>query len=323
MEHIEELVKKFTRLHIGIVGDVMLDRFLSGSVYRISPEAPVPVVSIEREQNILGGAGNVAANITALGAHASLISIIGTDAAGRVFLTNARRAHIDCKGIIRHRQRTTTHKTRIVGGGQHIVRIDRESTDPIDSATEQHILRSIERTMPAWDAVMVSDYAKGLFTSTLSQGIVQLARRFKKIVVVDAKPKNIADLKGSSLFTPNTHEALAMAGVADIQKAGAILKRRLHADILITQGIDGMTLFSNSKKPLHISAHSHAVFDVVGAGDTVAAVCALAMGAGANQEQAARMANLAAGIVVSKAGTATVTSNELLRAAAFSTDGAL
>lgn len=322
MEQFDDIVKKFPRMHIGVIGDVMLDRFLSGAVQRISPEAPVPVVSIEHEQNILGGAGNVASNIASLGARVSLVSVLGADAAGRTFLTGARRMRVNCDGVLRHRQRTTTHKTRIVGGGQHIVRIDHESIDPIDSATEQYILRSIERAMPAWDAVVISDYAKGLFTPALSRGIVQLAHRFKKAVVVDAKPKNVADLKGASLFTPNTYEALAMAGVADVQKAGAILKRRLHADILITQGIGGMTLFSSSKKPIHIPAHSRAVFDVVGAGDTVVAVCALAMGAGARQEQAARMANLAAGIVVSKPGTATLTSSELLRAATFSTDTA-
>lgn len=323
MEQFEQIVKRFTSLHIGVIGDVILDRFWSGNVRRISPEAPVPVVSIEREDIILGGAGNVAANIAALGARVSLMSIIGPDAAGRTFLTSARRGRINCDGVLRDDQRITTQKTRIVGGGQHIVRIDYESAEPINTVTEKSFLKLIERSMSTWDAVVVSDYAKGVLTSAVSQGIIRLAHRFKKIVAVDAKPKNVADLKGASLFTPNTHEALIIAGVSDVQRAGVMLKKRLSADILITQGIDGMTLFSDGKKPIHIPAHSREVFDVVGAGDTVVAVCVLALGAGANQEQAARMANLAAGIVVSKPGTATVTSSELLRAATFSIDAKL
>lgn len=307
------IVKRFALVRIGVIGDAMLDRFLFGAVQRLSPEAPVPVVSIEREVVVAGGAANVASNIAALGGRVDLVSVVGTDAGGGELVRSVKKQGISTQYIMVHSGHITSQKTRVIGGGQHIVRMDRERVRSADTATERRILKMIERGMRHWDVVIVSDYAKGLITSAVGRGIVSLARTQKKKVIVDTKPKNALYLKGAFLFTPNVHEASAMAGTDDVAAAGRLLQKKLQANILITQGIHGMTLF-DAKKKVHIPAQAHTVFDVVGAGDTVVAVCALVLAVGAGSEVAARIANIAAGLVVSKEGTATLSPHELMGA---------
>jgi rfaE bifunctional protein kinase chain/domain len=304
-----------------VVGDVMLDEFLWGKVTRISPEAPVPVVEVESQTSHLGGAGNVARNIRALGGGAALAGVVGRDPAGdrvRQALAEAGIASILTPG---EAGRPTTLKSRIVAHHQQVVRADRESSADIPAALERLI---VERALPFLadgHALVISDYDKGVITAGLLRRLMPRARRRGLPVLVDPKLRHLSLYKGATLVTPNQREAEQAAGFAfrrpgDLEKAGPVLLRKLGCQaVLVTRGEHGMSLFERGQAPVHIETAAREVFDVTGAGDSVIATLALALAAGATLAEAATLANYAAGVVVGKLGTAVASPAELLKAA--------
>jgi rfaE bifunctional protein kinase chain/domain len=307
-----------------IVGDVMLDEYIWGYVTRISPEAPVPIVRVSHRTYRPGGAANVAANVAALAGVPLLCGVVGNDTFSSLLpgALDSVKAQVG-DGLLCSPERATTVKTRVVGQNQQMLRYDVETDAPLSPQLEGEILAWCENKMPRADACVLSDYAKGVVSRDVAQGVIALARRRHLPIVVDPKGRDYGKYRGATIITPNLHEALAAVGhttpaaidlssIADQLRAAAS-----GTDILITQGADGMTLFQIDRSPLHIPAKARRIYDVSGAGDTVTAVLALGLAAGVEIEQASRLANLAAGIVVSKFGTATVSLNELTEEGSF------
>lgn len=298
----------------------MVDEYLWGDVNRISPEAPVQVVSVKEENYTLGGSGNVANNLTALGAKVSLAGVIGSDRYGHLLLAKLNKLGVDTEGVVEEPERPTTRKTRIVSGNQQVLRIDRETKKDISQQTLDVILNYIEHVMPNVDLVLISDYGKGLITTALLNSLTSIVKKYKKVSIADPKGRGFLKYSGVSLLTPNKKEASLASGIKIVDestliKAGnRILETVKIEKLLVTCGKDGMVLFERNKKPYYISAQARQVFDVSGAGDTVIAVLGLAIASGASFAKAASIANIAAGIVVSKIGTSTVSKNELLSA---------
>jgi D-beta-D-heptose 7-phosphate kinase/D-beta-D-heptose 1-phosphate adenosyltransferase len=296
----------------------MMDRFVTGQVKRISPESPVPVLLISGSQSFPGGAANVARNIASLGGTCDLISVIGNDAAGRE-LQEAVNAipGLHCEfHVTAHRP--TSEKTRFVAHGQHMLRTDAETAEGIDDAAERQIVQLIERFAAGHDVMVLSDYAKGLLTDKVIRAAVQAAESFGMPLAVDPKSLNLSRYAGATVITPNSKEVLDATGIdptdddARAEMAAlTILRKSGVKSVLVTRGHRGMTLVSPDTQAVHIQASAREVFDVVGAGDTAVATLALAMGAKFELPEAARLANLAAGVVVGKRGTATVTQTEL------------
>lgn len=317
---LNKYLQRFSRCHVLILGDVMLDEYMWGAVSRISPEAPVPVVSVRSESVKVGGAGNVATNVAALGGRASLIGLVGNDAAAERLGHELELAGVKSDGLIVDASRPTTIKSRVVAGSQHVVRFDRESDAPISRAVRTRVVAAVRERLPAADVLLISDYAKGLVGPGLVREILGLAARHRKLVAVDPKVQHLPLFKGVALVAPNHHEAAAAArlsvrGEADLLRVGRALLRRLKARaVLITRGEQGMSLFEMGKPAVHIPTVAREVYDVTGAGDTVMGGLSLALAAGADMHTAAVIANFAAGVVVGKRGTATVTRAELERA---------
>ena len=305
-----QIAKNFKGKKIGVIGDLMLDHFIWGDVERISPEAPVPVILVEKETFIPGGAANTANNIAHLGGSVFLIGIIGSDSAGEQLTSELNKNKINIDGLFLDKNRATTQKIRVIARGQHVVRVDKEEIKPLTAEQEKKILGFISRCIPGWDGIVVSDYAKGLITKNLAETIVNLAVKYKKPIISDAKPKHAPFFKNVTLLSPNHKEALEIAGASDIRKAGKIIQKQLNCSVLLTQGAEGVTLFENNRIK-HFPAMANEALDISGAGDTVVATATLALAAGANLEQASIIANYAAGIAVGKLGTATVTLEEL------------
>ncbi len=307
----------FDRCAALVVGDLMLDEYLWGDADRISPEAPVQIVSVRREDHTLGGAGNVVNNLAALGARVVAAGAVGDDAHGRRLLDIFASMGVDHDGVIQEPGRPTTRKTRVIAAGQQVLRIDRETLRPVSEQTRQAMFRFFGRVLPKMDVVLVSDYGKGLLSDALLSDLMGLCRRHGKISVVDPKGLDFRKYAGASLLTPNQKEAALAAGmeISDASGLHACAKKILDAvavdRLLITRGRDGMTLFSRDKAPHHIAAKARQVFDVSGAGDTVLSVMGLAAAAGMSWEAGAALANTAAGIVVGKVGTAAVSRAEL------------
>lgn len=301
---------------IAVVGDLMLDEWLWGRVSRISPEAPVPVVEVEDHSYTLGGAGNVASNLAALGAKVSIIGAVGDDDAGTRVLSMLRHLHADVSGVARIARRPTTQKTRIVAHNQQVVRADRESTKPIDGKVAAGLKRALLALDGNVEGIVISDYGKGLITAPVLSAM--RAFRHQPIVAGDPKPQNLDAFASIDCIAPNAAEAGAAAGIivetdADLARAAAVLIRRTGCRyVLITRGEHGMTLFSKNGKPFTVPAVARQVYDVSGAGDTVISTLTLALAAGAPIEQAVSLASLAAGVVVEKLGTATATPKEIL-----------
>ncbi len=316
---VREVISKFRYKNILVVGDLMLDQFIWGKVSRISPEAPVPVVWVERESFMPGGACNVAHNIQDLGSQTIVVGIIGEDSSGAILLEELRKKNLDISGIIRVKDRPTTHKTRVIAHSQQVVRIDREVVEPVPKSLVNKLLRFISDRISGVDAVIIEDYGKGVIVPYLVRNIVELGKKFKKIVSVDPKREHFRYYKNVTAITPNKSETETATGMEirsdrDLMKAGEKLLRRLSAEsVLITLGERGMCLFQRNKKPIHIPTMAREVYDVSGAGDTVIASFTLALASGASFPEAAYIANQAAGIVVGKIGTATVTKKELIR----------
>ncbi len=324
LSRVTALLESARSVRVLVVGDVMLDQFIWGRVNRISPEAPVPVVEFERESFMPGGAANVARNLTALGANSDLFGVIGRDEAAPKVRTQLALERVSCRGLLTLGDRPTTTKIRLVAGQQQIVRLDRELSREVLPPTTRQLLRRIEAALPEADAVIVGDYGKGLVTQSLVDGLRSRCRAVGRWLSVDPKPVHSLDLSGVSLLTPNRKEAFALAGLADsvrhsnpmadepLQAVAAKLLADLQpAVLLITLGELGLMLYQRRHTPLHIPTAAREVFDVSGAGDTVIASFTLAICAGASAVEAAIFSNHAAGVVVGKRGTATVTPEEL------------
>jgi D-glycero-beta-D-manno-heptose-7-phosphate kinase len=314
------LLKAMRGRRVLVLGDVMLDQFLWGRVARLSPEAPVPVVEIASETFHLGGAANVAASVRALGGEAVVAGVIGDDDPGaRVRAALAEAGIEDALSVAEGRP--TTVKTRIIAHHQQVVRADREMSDAVAGTLERALLESVRAALPSCLALILSDYHKGVITAAVVRSVVALARRRGVPVLVDPKVAHFGFYRRVSLVTPNQLEAEQATGVRirgedDVRIAGERILRRLRCDAaLITRGEQGMSLFEPGRQPLHIPTAARAVFDVTGAGDTVIATIGLARCARASLAVAARLANLAAGVVVAKVGTATAAPEEVVAAA--------
>jgi D-beta-D-heptose 7-phosphate kinase/D-beta-D-heptose 1-phosphate adenosyltransferase len=320
-----QLLSAAAKSRILVVGDVMLDQFIWGSVARISPEAPVPVVDFERENFMPGGAANVARNLTSLRIQTELFGAVGEDQAADQLKHLLAEHHIGCAGLIAHSTRATSLKTRIVASKQQVVRIDRETRDSLSSALVKRLLAALTAELPKTDAVIVCDYGKGVVTQLLLDEIKTLCRSRGIWLSLDPKPVHHLDLANLSLITPNRKEAFELAKLPDETRnanpladtnlmlvAGRLLNQLRPAVLLITLGESGMLLCQRGQKPIHIPTVAQEVFDVSGAGDTVIAMFTLAVAAGASPLEAAIISNHAAGIVVGKVGTATVAPEELV-----------
>ncbi len=297
----------------------MLDRFLWGSVSRISPEAPVPVVRLERESESLGGAGNVAMNVVSLGGRADLVGAHGQDGDGQRLQALCQAAGIAVDGLVSAPARPTTVKRRVVAHHQHVVRVDREEEGPLEGAAAAGLRARAVAMLPGASALVVSDYDKGAISPEFLAALLPEAARRKVPVIVDPKARHFAHYRPATVVTPNAREALEAAGSRtatdqELEEVGRRLLSSLGCPyLLITRGERGMLLLGGASGPLSIPAAAREVFDVSGAGDTVVATLALALASGATMEEAAMLANQAAGVVVGKLGTATLTREELLR----------
>ena len=314
-----QLVGRFRGRRVVVVGDVMLDRFVWGEVHRISPEAPVPVVRVERESLHLGGAANVAANLTALGATAELVGVTGVDAAAEQLGSALRDASILSR-LVKDAARVTTVKTRVVARSQQVVRVDRETEAVVVGDICNLLAQAASEAMIAADALVISDYDKGVISRELLARLLPEAKDRGVPVVVDPKISHFGHYQPVTVVTPNQSEAarataMELRSDEDCLAAGrAILDRLDTQAVLMTRGERGMLLMTRASAPLFLPAMAREVYDVTGAGDTVVAVLALALAAGAGLAEAAELANLGGGIVVGKVGTATLGADELLRA---------
>ena len=312
-----ELIRRFAGVRVLVVGDLMLDRFVWGQVERISPEAPVPVVHVTREDERPGGAGNVVSNVTALGGRAAVCGMVGDDAAGQRLGAALHALGAATDGIVVSRHARTTQKTRIIAHQQQVVRLDHEAAPVRDGAGAHRVRELVLRGRARADVVVVSDYAKGVVGPELLAALAEAHGRSPFTWVVDPKRANFAHYRRASLMKPNRAEAAEAADIdirdrASLRAAGARLLGRWEAEaVLISCGEEGMALFRRGGGVQEFPTVGREVFDVTGAGDTVLATCALALGAGGALEEATVLANHAAGVVVGKIGTATLTVEEL------------
>lgn len=303
-----------------VLGDVMLDEFLWGNVARISPEAPVPVVEVTSQSFHLGGAGNVASNVRSLGGVPVLAGVVGRDAAGQRVRESLAAAGIEACLAIADSGRPTTVKTRIIAQHQQVVRADRERSDDVSQGLQDELLKRVREALPSCRALILSDYQKGVVTPRLTRAVLGLARRRRVRVLVDPKVRHFSLYRGADVVTPNLKEAEQASGIAILKAADlraaatAILEKLGCQAVVVTRGEHGVSLFLREGRPVHIPTAAREVFDVTGAGDTVIATLALALCAGARLPEAAALANYAAGVVVAKLGTATVTPPEVLAA---------
>jgi len=312
---LESLLQRLPGLRVAVVGDVMLDRFVFGAVDRISPEAPVPVVHVRDEDDRLGGAANVAANVASLSAAATVFGVVGPGDAGQRIREVLETRGLDCSGLVVCPERTTTVKTRIVAGQQQIVRIDRETQEPLADASRAALLDRLAAGGP-FDAVIVSDYGKGV----VDRALLDLLRTWHDggtPVVVDPKQGNFDLYSGTTCITPNQREAAGACHARidtedDARAVGWQLRERLQTDlVLLTRGEHGMMLFAADGEVTSLPTVARHVYDVTGAGDTVIASFTTLLAAGAPAPEAARWANVAAGLVVGELGTAVVTPDDL------------
>ncbi len=312
------IVARFEGRVLAVLGDCMLDRYLWGRVDRISPEAPVPVVEVERETASLGGAGNVAANLRALGAVPRLLGVVGDDAEGVTLRRALEERGLDTRAVLVDPTRPTTVKTRIIAHSQQVVRADRESQADLAGAAQRALLEALPRQLDGCEGLIVSDYGKGVVNAGALDAALDLCRRRDIPVSVDPKESHIEAYRGVSLLTPNQHEAGAIQGRRVVDEASLLevgwgLQRRLDARaVLVTRGAQGMSLFERGGRYTHLPTVAREVYDVTGAGDTVVSVAALALAAGADLPSACQLANHAAGRVIREVGTASCTPAELL-----------
>lgn len=311
---IDTLLRLFRNKHILVIGDIILDRYIWGKVNRISPEAPVPIVEVTDDSFLLGGAANVANNIVSLGGSATVAGVIGKDRAGEVVTDLLRERKIEL--ALFEDSRPTTIKTRVIAHNQQVVRFDKEDKSTISGKVLKRILGYLRTSLRNFDAVILSDYKKGVISGALVSELLRITRPYKKFIAVDPKVGHFHLYKGVSIITPNLSEASHGSGIEisdenSLIRAGKTLLRKLSCKaVLITRGEEGMSLFANDRIT-HIPTVARHVYDVTGAGDTVIATFTLAHAAGATLEESALIANHAAGIVVGEVGTASVTPDRL------------
>ncbi|MDY0211511.1 MAG: D-glycero-beta-D-manno-heptose-7-phosphate kinase [Desulfuromonadaceae bacterium] len=320
---VEAFLSRSTDITAVVVGDLMLDEYLWGDTHRISPEAPVAIVNVGREDTRLGGAGNVVNNLRVLGAKVVLASVLGDDSDGALICKRLQQAQVDIEAVIHDSGRITSRKTRILSGNQQMLRIDRESKQQINADVEARLLEKLTLKLTNADVVFLSDYGKGVLSHTLIQHIVERAKAINIPVVVDPKGCDYAKYYGATLLTPNRREAAQASGIiisddASLCAAGdKILHMAGLKALVLTRSEQGMSIFQPDRNPVHLPTRSREVYDVSGAGDTVLTVVGLGLAAGFSVEQAAFMANIAAGVVVGKVGTSTASPAELVEAAGF------
>ncbi|GAB4418924.1 MAG: D-glycero-beta-D-manno-heptose-7-phosphate kinase [Thermodesulfovibrionales bacterium] len=310
------ILKNFKKSRILVIGDLILDRYIWGRVNRISPEAPVPVVEVTDDNFMLGGAANVASNIIALGGNATVAGVVGRDRAGEVLRELLEERGVGC--AIFEDSRPTTMKTRVIAHNQQVVRFDREEKNGIGGRVLKDILIFLKKAISEHAAIIISDYKKGIVSSELMKNVLTISRGSKRFIAVDPKVGHFHLYKGVSVVTPNLNEASHGSGI-DIKdeksliRAGNTLMRKLSCKaVLITRGEEGMSLFERGRV-IHIPTAAKHVYDVTGAGDTVIAAFTLAYTSGATMQEAAVIANHAAGIVVGEVGTAVPTPDRLLK----------
>jgi D-beta-D-heptose 7-phosphate kinase/D-beta-D-heptose 1-phosphate adenosyltransferase len=316
---LKKIIENFGSARVLVIGDLILDEFIWGHVSRISPEAPVPVVLFQKEHFMPGGASNVANNIASLGGKVSLAGVIGNDERGVILKDELKNRGVDVSGMLIDDSRPTTLKTRVVAQQhQQVVRIDRESAEPLHEEVLARLTSYVAENIKNVDVIIIEDYGKGVITPKLLSRIVPSARHHKKIILVDPKEEHFSYYKGVTVVTPNNQEASKAVGfqIKDdetLVKAGEKLLEKLDCRIaLITLGENGMAVFRKGEKMVHIPTVAQEVYDVSGAGDTVIGSYALALAAGADPIEAAHIANCAAGIVVGKVGIAVVAPDELI-----------
>ena len=313
------IIDQFKQIRALVIGDLMIDEYLWGSVDRISPEAPVPVVAIDKESQTLGGAGNVINNLTAMGATVSAIGTAGTGKSGRMVLDKLADLGVETDGIVSEKDRPTTRKTRVIASNQQVLRIDKEIKRQITPSTLEKLMAIIENRIGDVDVIIISDYDKGLVTKELVAQTVALARDRGVLTLADPKSLDFFKYAGVSVLTPNKKEAgLAVNMDIDTEEDLFLAGKKIMAQaglekLLITCGKDGMALFEKGESPHVIASKARQVFDVSGAGDTVISLLGLGLAAGLPFHDAAMVANAAAGIVVAKVGTATSSIEELRR----------
>lgn len=311
-----EILKKFSDVRVLVVGDVMLDRYLWGSVDRISPEAPVPVVNLKKSTFVAGGAANVATNLAALRVNVDLVGIIGQDQDADQLSSVLSERKISSSSLV-NTNRPTTVKTRVVAQNQQIVRVDQEDNSHLGGEDEKKVLDCIGKNLKNADVVIISDYAKGVVTENVCSELISSSNSSSLSTIVDPKGLNFSKYKSATILTPNQKETLAATGILfdgneSIVKAGNDLLGSLELNgVIVTRGEHGMSLFEKSKEVTHLSASARKVYDVTGAGDTVVATLGAAIGAGEDFKKASQIANIAAGIVVEKVGTTCISSKEL------------
>ena len=316
-EYLNKGIDNFGKTRILVVGDIMLDRFIWGKVSRISPEAPVPVVEVEHETTMLGGAANVVNNIVSLMGNVLLFGVLGDDLVGREIISKLKELDVDVSGIIVEHNRPTTVKTRIIAHAQQVVRYDRERRDPLKPQTIDSILNFIQEKKENLSGIIVSDYGKGVVTRELMDGVKMVMSDSKIPLAVDPNIKNFSLYKDVTIITPNHYQAGDVADMEIINEENLrrVGEKLLHHQrcqaLLITRGKDGMTLFEGDGRATHIKAMARKVYDVTGAGDTVIGTLTLGLAAGLDLKSAAYLSNMAAGIVVSEVGTSTVKIGDL------------
>ena len=320
------LLMRAPTVNVLVAGDCMLDAYIAGSASRISPEAPVPVIDVRERRYIAGGAANVAANVRGMGANVTLAGAIGADSAAERLREELQKLEIAAGALIEDEKRPTTTKTRVTAEGQQVVRFDDESRAPLSAGAASQLLRRCEKPLDQADVIILSDYAKGVITESFTRWVIDRAAKRGVPVVVDPKSRDLSHYGGATVITPNLKETAAAWGApilsdSDLAHAAAELMGKIAPSaLLVTRGPDGMTLFepgfagSGKSRETHLPSHASEVADVTGAGDTVVAVLAVALGAGLELKDAAALANVAAGVAVSHHGTWAVKREELIEA---------
>jgi D-beta-D-heptose 7-phosphate kinase/D-beta-D-heptose 1-phosphate adenosyltransferase len=312
-------LSRFERTRVLVAGDLMLDEYIWGTVQRVSPEAPVPVVEVERRTFVPGGAANTAANVGGLGGRAVLLSVVGRDEAGAALCGALRADGVETEAVLPVEGRPTTTKTRVIAHSQQVVRFDRETREPLPRDVEDRLLARVDDLLTTVQSCVLSDYAKGLASPRFVAELIRKCRREGKPIVVDPKGTDYGKYRGATVLKPNQHEAgkalnRELRDEEGVREAGRRLLEMVGGGaVLITRGAHGMSLFEPGREAVHIPAQAHEVFDVTGAGDTVAGTLATALAAGASLEQATRLASCAAGVVVGKVGTAAIQFGELVK----------
>jgi len=320
-DRLRGLLGKFKGKRVAVVGDVMLDRYYWGSVHRVSPEAPVPVVEVDTESVRFGGAANVANNIQALGGTPLVVGLVGDDHPGSLFAKMMKDQGLDGSGIVTDPGRPTTIKTRVIAAGQHVVRIDNESKQDCAAPVQEQLIGVIRSNIGSIDGIIIEDYNKGAITRDVIRSVVALAAEHGKPVTVDPKFNNFFEYRGVTVFKPNRREVEEAVGgklrtLADVDRAGKQLLGALGArHVLLTRGEEGMSLYSADGAVRHFPTTAEVVQDVSGAGDTVIATLTMALVAGGNIAESCILANCAGGVVVASVGIVPVLPEQLLESA--------